>query len=400
MEYKINSLHGVDTEIIAPKSNFLSSISIIISALSKTHSKISNFSSNIEQITIINALKKFGTRFLIKENIMHIECKEFKIINSLYLGTSIKEASFILSLAMLCKGKLKLIGNLNEFELDILYEILKIFNIEFSRTPLPISIIIPDELPSNIEIKKEYLEYILPIIAVSPSIMKEFQIKIIGPYKRPKLDLLIKFMVNQNVYAVINNNILHIKGSRYDKVDISLPGDVYLSSYFFSIAAIHKGRIKIKNLDIKSNKFFLNCLLEMGCTIEYKKKSIILTGPNKLSNIVVDMFHYPELIPLMCIVASFSQGTSEISGISDYFNVQYIRDLLIELKKLGIKYKTTSDSILIDNSKHHPNYLNSYGNENLAMTFGILGLKVPGIKIINHDCINSNKDFWKILKKV
>lgn len=72
--------------------------------------------------------------------------------------------------------------------------------------------------------------------------------------------------------------------------------------------------------------------------------------------------------------------------------------LRIELKKCGAEVTEEGDALTVRRSQLHGAEIETYNDHRMAMCFGVLGLKVPGIKIQNPSCVKKTfPNFWQKL---
>jgi len=75
--------------------------------------------------------------------------------------------------------------------------------------------------------------------------------------------------------------------------------------------------------------------------------------------------------------------------------------LVTELRKTGVKAEETDDGIMIDGSEPHGAEIETYNDHRIAMSFAILGLRTPDIRIKDKDCVNKSfPGFWEELEKL
>lgn len=72
--------------------------------------------------------------------------------------------------------------------------------------------------------------------------------------------------------------------------------------------------------------------------------------------------------------------------------------LRTELTKCGTKVVEEDDTLTVYRSKLHGAEIETYNDHRMAMCFGVLGLKVPGMKIRNPACVKKTfPNFWQKL---
>ena len=72
--------------------------------------------------------------------------------------------------------------------------------------------------------------------------------------------------------------------------------------------------------------------------------------------------------------------------------------LRTELTKCGAKVIEEGDTLTVFPSQLHGAEIETYNDHRMAMCFGVLGLKVPGMKIRNPACVKKTfPNFWQKL---
>ena len=136
----------------------------------------------------------------------------------------------------------------------------------------------------------------------------------------------------------------------------------------------------------------LPLLARMGCNVEQQDKGICLTGPNKLEPISVDMGAMPDVVPTLAVVAAFADGATEISNIA-HLRIKECDRLsatATELAKMGVRVEEFSDRLIIHGrggNGMHQTEIETYQDHRMAMSFAVLGLRVPGISIADPGCV-------------
>ena len=58
-----------------------------------------------------------------------------------------------------------------------------------------------------------------------------------------------------------------------------------------------------------------------------------------------------------------------------------------ELARLGVRVKETDEVLVIEPSAVHGGEVETYDDHRMAMSFALVGLKVPGVRIRNPRCV-------------
>jgi len=168
-------------------------------------------------------------------------------------------------------------------------------------------------------------------------------------------------------------------------------------------AAISGVKIKVKGTTKKScqgDVRFTELLGNMGCKILYEKDGISVSG-RPLSAITVDMADMPDMVPTLAVVASFAKGTTVIKNVAHLKAKESDRlgSVVQELSKIGIQASCSHNGMMIKGGTPRCSEIDTYGDHRMAMSFALVGLKVPGIIIRDEKCVEKSfPDFWNVFQ--
>jgi len=184
-----------------------------------------------------------------------------------------------------------------------------------------------------------------------------------------------------------------------------IEGDASGASYFWGVAAITGGTIRVNNISLNSiqgDVQFIRILEQMGCTIvtgqDQNLPWIEVTGPEKLAAVEVDMTLMPDTAQTLAVLASVAKGKTVISGLSTlrHKETDRIAALCCELSRVGIKTESKEDQLVVYGGEPHGATIKTYEDHRMAMSFAVLGAKISGIEIANSDVISkSYPAFWR-----
>ena len=68
-----------------------------------------------------------------------------------------------------------------------------------------------------------------------------------------------------------------------------------------------------------------------------------------------------------------------------------------ELSKIGASVKELEDGLIIEGARDmHGSLIDTYDDHRIAMAFAVAGLRVPGIRIKDPDCVRKSfPSFWQ-----
>jgi 3-phosphoshikimate 1-carboxyvinyltransferase len=254
---------------------------------------------------------------------------------------------------------------------------------------------------------EESSQFLSGLLMVAPYAQKDVSIEVTGSLaSEPYVDITLNVM---SVFGVgIRNQgyrSFFIKaGQRYLPQKYRIEGDASNASYFFSAAAVCRGKVKVKNLNpatIQGDIGFLDILERMGCGVTRGSDWIEVLG-GELHGIEIDMNEMPDLVPTLAVTAAFARGKTVIQNIGHlrFKESDRIHALAAELGKMGIRVNEGEDGLEVEGGKPQGAEIETYDDHRMAMSFAIAGLGAPGVKIKGERCVDKSfPEFWEELQK-
>lgn len=416
----------VNASIQVPGSKSYSNRALLLAALANGKSIISNILESDDTKYMISALKELGIKIIKKENQYFVYGnggKFKKPTSQLYLGNAGTAVRFLTAALTISNFKCVLTGDkrMQERPISDLINTLKRIGADVESTngcpPVYInhnrkgknSLIGGSTWISGINSS----QYLSALLMIAPYAEKEVEIilkdKLTSlPYITMTIDTMKKFGVsieNQKFKKFI------VKPAKYKATNFQVEADTSSATYAMAIAAINNGKITIKDLSIKSKQadiHFLKILKKMGCKIISDLKDITVIGPEKLKALgTINLNHMPDAAMTVAILASFAKGKSTLKGLDNLRikETNRLSGLSNELQKIGVKVKQGKNYLEINGTVEYENLhgaiIETYNDHRMAMCFAIVGSKIPGIKILNPNCVaKTYPTFWKDFKKI
>lgn len=251
-------------------------------------------------------------------------------------------------------------------------------------------------------------QYFSALLMLGPLLNKPLKIEVIGDLvSKPYIDITISVMRAFGV--LIENNdykSFTVKPQVYKAADYCIEGDASAASYWTSIAYLHGGKAKFTNLNNKSIQGDINYERILK---EFKMgKSRDSSPPNGgvgMTN--VDMQAMPDSAMTLACTAPFLNGRTKITGLSTLRikETDRLAALESELNKIGVHADITKNSMIIGTPIRIRSPIRSpietYNDHRMAMSFAVIGTKIPGIVIENPQCTDKTyPDFWEDLERM
>lgn len=238
-------------------------------------------------------------------------------------------------------------------------------------------------------------QFLSGMMMAAPYARSSIDIHVVGELvSKPYVDMTAAVMSSFGVQVTprsSEDSPYHIDApQRYQGCDYYIEPDASAASYFLAAAAVTAGRIRIHGLSfdaLQGDIQFARVLEKMGCTIHCDGKNIELTG-GKLRGIDIDMNSMSDTVQTLAAVAVFAEGPTRVRGVAHnrYKETDRIGDLARELNRLGIKTIEHEDGLTIVPGQMNAADIRTYRDHRMAMSLSIVGLRVPGVRILDPRC--------------
>jgi len=111
----------------------------------------------------------------------------------------------------------------------------------------------------------------------------------------------------------------------------------------------------------------------------------------------------PDVVQTLAVVAAFADGKTQAYDVANMRikETDRIEAVKNELTKMGIKVDAKEGSITIHGGTPAGAEIDTYKDHRMAMSFAIAGLKIPGVRIKDPECVNKTfPDFFERLKEL
>lgn len=208
---------------------------------------------------------------------------------------------------------------------------------------------------------------------------------------RPYVDITIGCLNQFGIEVIEIEDGYFIKGNqKYAPCDSIVEGD-YSQAAFFFVANALGNSIDISNLNSKSLQGDKK-ILEIIEQVRYNKSNIL----NPFS---IDASDIPDIVPILTVLASFCEGTSEITNVARLRIKESDRLEAISacINKIGGNVIAKEDKLIIKGVKSfNGGIVDSYNDHRIAMSMAIAATRcIKPLIITNADCVKkSYPDFF------
>ncbi len=253
-------------------------------------------------------------------------------------------------------------------------------------------------------------QFLSAMLLVAPYASRPAVIKLDGPLvSRPYVDITLAVMNAFGISVQEKDDSFLVPQGCYNAREYAVEGDASSASYFFAAAAITGGRVTVENIPenpLQGDAAFVDILGSMGCLVEKGPEGVTVQGPPEggLQGIDIDMSKWPDVVPTLAVVASFATGTTRITNV-EHLRIKEtdrLKAMATELSKLGVNITEEQDGLVIHGGDgYRGSEIETYDDHRIAMCFAVASLRVPGIKVLDPDCVGKSfPEFWDVWKDV
>jgi len=415
MSYKVRPAQNFKCTVSVPGSKSITNRALIIGALAGSGTILKNFLYSDDTIYMLQALRELG--YCINDDketgtVIFEKSSTVPVKGSCFIGNSGTAIRFLASFCAVrgCEVELTGIERMKERPIGELAAVLKNLGAEIAFDGkegfAPIRIKSNGLEGGKVSIRGDISsQFITSLLLSAPYARNDVEIEIIGDLvSKPYVDITIQIMKECGV-KVENDNYQHFlikAGQSYTSREYAIESDCSSASYFFAAAAIANGEVTVENISpssLQGDIKFIDILEEMGTKVERGGNYIRVIG-GKLKGITVDMHNMSDVAQTLAVTALFAEGPTEIKNV---YNMRLketdrLKALANELVKLGAGVEEKNDGIIIyPHSSYKASEIETYDDHRMAMSFALVGLRIPGIKISNPECVS--KTFPKYFKE-
>nr|WP_319536618.1 3-phosphoshikimate 1-carboxyvinyltransferase [uncultured Vibrio sp.] len=416
----INKIQG---EVNLPGSKSVSNRALLLAALAKGTTRLTNLLDSDDIRHMLNALTTLGVQYQLSED--KTECvveglgQPFSVSEpvELFLGNAGTAMRPLAAALCLGKGEYVLTGEprMKERPIGHLVTALQhagadIEYLENENYP-PLKIVGTGLKSGTVSIDGSISSQFLTAFLMSAPLAEgEVRINIEGDLvSKPYIDITLHIMKQFGV-NVINNDYQEFvipAGQHYVAPgDFLVEGDASSASYFLAAAAIKGGEVKVTGIgknSIQGDIQFADALEKMGAEIEWGDDYVIARA-GKLKGIDMDYNHIPDAAMTIATTALFAEGTTAIRNVYNWRvkETDRLAAMATELRKVGAEVEEGEDYIIVKpvpQLKHAA--IDTYDDHRMAMCFSLVALSDTPVTINEPKCTSKTfPDYFDKLKSL
>ena len=422
-QLRLKPVDSVSGEVTVPGSKSLSNRALLLAALAKGTTRVTNLLDSDDIRHMLDALNKLGIKYHLSD------CKTicevtgnagvFRVAEpvELYLGNAGTAMRPLCAALAASEGEFILGGEprMEERPIGSLVETLQMAgaDIQYLKNtgypPLKINgkTLVGGSLKIDGSISSQFLTAVLMI---APLFNDDTHIKVVGELvSKPYIEITLAIMAQFDV-EVENRDYQEflIKGNQsyLSPREYMVEGDASSASYFLAAGAIKGGKVKVFGVgenSVQGDIRFADVLQKMGAKITWDRHFIEVEGA-ELRAVDMDMNHIPDAAMTIAVAALFAKGTTSIRNIYNWRvkETDRLAAMATELKKLGVEVEEGEDYISVTPALTLKEAeIDTYNDHRIAMCFSLVSLSNTAVVINDPGCTSKTfPDYFQRLATI
>jgi 3-phosphoshikimate 1-carboxyvinyltransferase len=404
----LKPIDSIEGEIHLPGSKSLSNRALLLAALAKGTTKITNLLQSDDTRHMLNALKQLGISYTLSDD--KTQCSitgnggaiHTTQLQELFLGNAGTAMRPLCAALCLGTGTYVLTGEPRMKErpighlVDALRQAGAHITYEENEGYPPLLIEAQGLRGGEVQIDGAISsQFLTALLMAAPLAKEDMKISIIGELvSKPYIDITLHMMKTFGVEVLHENyKTFTIKGNQnYKAVEgFMVEGDASSASYFLAAAAIKGGKVKVTGIgksSIQGDVLFVDVLEKMGAQVEWGD-SYVAVSRGELHAIDMDFNHIPDAAMTIATTALFAKGTTVLRNIYNWRvkETDRLSAMATELRKVGAEVEEGEDYLKItppDTLRHAA--IDTYDDHRMAMCFSLLALDSASVTINEPEC--------------
>ena len=206
--------------------------------------------------------------------------------------------------------------------------------------------------------------------------------------------------------------------SKLNPIDVTIPSDPSSAAFFAALSVLNNNsELTLNNVLLNKTRIgFIDVLKKMNCNISIKNNQLnngeetgdISFRTSELNSVEIGPKLIPTIIdeiPILAVVAAFSNGTTVFRGVEElkYKECDRLHAIIHNLNSFGINAYEKGSSLFIEGGKpKNLSEITTFHDHRIAMAFTILSLTSFGKYLLdNKSCIDiSLPNFFNLIDGV
>jgi len=231
-----------------------------------------------------------------------------------------------------------------------------------------------------------------------------------GLVSRPYVEMTAAVMRSFGAEVEVGDRVVNVRAGGYRPVEhYVVEPDASAASYWFALAAVTGGRVRVEGLGSGSSQGdlrFADLLAQMGAAVEITRTHTEVRGTGVLHGIDVDMADCSDTAQTLAAVAAYADGPTRVTGIGFIRGKETDRvaAVVTELQRLGVGASENTDGFTVHPGRPRGGVVQTYDDHRMAMSFAVLAAGADPsdpVQVADPGCVaKTYPGFWDDLAQV
>lgn len=180
----------------------------------------------------------------------------------------------------------------------------------------------------------------------------------------------------------------HVHPGPVKPVDVTIEPDLSNAGPFVAAALATAGRVRVRHWPEETDQAgdaWRDLVVAFGGTAERDGDDLVVTGPEELRGVDLDLHDVGELTPVVAALAVLATGPSTLTGIAHLrgHETDRLAALATEINGLGGRVEERPDGLAIEPAALHGGTFATYEDHRMAHAAAVIGLRVDGVVVEN-----------------
>lgn len=394
----------VDFSASVPGSKSLTNRALIAASLADGTSRLSNASLSDDSRILVAALHRVGVSIHAEGTTLTVKGIQefpFPISGRFEMGNAGTSLRFFTALTSLGSGECVIDGDARMRERPVggLVDALRRLGAEVHCTAgvPPVTVRPRGLVGGRVEIDGgTSSQFLSAVLLAAPGAREAVELAVRGPVaSRSYIEMTMRTMETFGIRPHREESSrFRVSPGRYVPCDCEVEGDSAAANYFFAMAAVSGGRVRVGGLGrgcAQPEYGFVEVLERMGCRVERGTEFTEVSG-GRLRAIEIDMNDLPDSAQTLAVTALFADGRTTIRNVANLRlkETDRIASLARELRKFGAGVEERPDGLSIDPPREvGAAEVETYRDHRMAMSFSVVGAVRP-VTILDPECVSKS----------
>jgi 3-phosphoshikimate 1-carboxyvinyltransferase len=395
-----NTIRG---DFIAPKSKSIAIRAAFAAFLANKEVRLLDYPSNTDSQTALKIIQQLGGSVEPIGNDVVINGSGITFPEIIFCGESGLCLNISLALAQQSKFPVVLTGektlitrNLSHITNNLIENGIQ-FKIDNNKLPLTIY---PDPSLSLYNIDGSDSSQLATGLLFASLYNNDLRFNVRNLVSKSYFELSRKLLFDFGYQTKIKNEFISVQKISEPPAIYSIEGD-YSGVANILVAAAISGEISVQGLDpdsLQADRIIIDILKRVGAEVNFNK-NILRVKSKELRPFVQSIEDCPDLFPILCVLATYTEGLSTISGIErlKYKESNRLLVMVNELRKAGGDIRFDNTTAVIRGKKLKGADFSSQNDHRIAMALTIAAMFATSPSTLsNPECVEkSYPDFFQ-----